>query len=217
MTLIGIGGPLRAGKDEFANVLVREYGFTKLGMSDVLRDALVALNPLVRLEADAPVRLPDGSALAVTEIRAAWLIELVGYTAAKKVREVRRLLQVLGTEVGRNMLGEDVWVNAMELRIDALDREWVTLHPGRESSDHRIVVTGIRFDNELEMIENLGGESLYISRREALAAKATHASELSIYPSDFSCQVHNDGTLEELAEAARRCMRDRSVSPMSDN
>lgn len=35
---------VRAGKDTFADYLVEKYGFVKLNMSDVLRDALIAEN-----------------------------------------------------------------------------------------------------------------------------------------------------------------------------
>ncbi len=40
--ILGVTGLARAGKDVFADYLVKNYGFTKINTSDVLRDELIA-------------------------------------------------------------------------------------------------------------------------------------------------------------------------------
>src|SRR5581483_2011292 len=95
--LLGLMGYAQAGKDTVAKLLVEEFGFTRIAFADALREALYALNPLIPFEGD--------------HVRLRWLIDASGWEEAKvRHPEVRELLQRLGTESGRNVLGADVWV-----------------------------------------------------------------------------------------------------------
>lgn len=176
-TLIGLGGHLRSGKDAVADHLVTEHGFVKLGMSDVLHEAMLALDPVVRVWNDG------------TFERYSKVIAEHGYVEAKKRPEARRLLQKLGTEVGRDMIGENVWANIMARKIDD--------HRG---AGHPVVVTGIRFPNEVRMIRELGGRTVWVDRPNLATrgAIAAHASENSVGEQDFDGLIVNDGTLEDL-------------------
>lgn len=186
--VIGLGGKLRSGKDTVADYLVHEYGFVKLGMSDALSEALLTLDPIVEVGEGHMTRYKG-------------LIERVGYVEAKKSPEVRRLLQRLGTEVGRKMLGEDTWVKPA---LDKITHWWGEGKP--------VVLTGIRYPNEIEMIHDLGGVSVYVDRpllaeqtttqpTERVTAAldaAIHSSETSVKPEEFSYTIHNEGTLVDL-------------------
>lgn len=174
-TLIGIGGALAAGKDTVGDHLVAKHGFTKLFMSDPLARALELLNPVLEVDHDG------------YKTRYSRLLAEVGYTKAKEHPEVRRLLQVLGTEVGRNLIGENTWVDIAGRSIDE------QLLGARRS----VVITGIRFRNELEMIRRRGGILLYVSR-PAAATSSSHASETSLKSSDFDETVLNAGSLKDL-------------------
>lgn len=181
-TLIGLGGKLRSGKDVVADHLVAEHGFVKVGMSDALHEAMLAIDPWVT----HPER-PSGSQQLT---RYSALIRRLGYVEAKTNPEVRRLLQKLGTEVGRNMIGVNTWANVMARKIDD--------HRG---AGHPVVVTGIRFPNEIQMIEELGGQAVWIERPGAQApteGTATHASENSVSEGDFAYVIRNNTTLEAL-------------------
>lgn len=175
--LISFSGALRSGKDAAADHLVVKHGFAKLGMSDVLNGAMLLIDPIVYSN-----RYGDS-------IRYSSIVNQIGYTEAKKHPEVRRLLQVLGTEVGRNMLGENIWVDAMRRKISAL------LDEGED-----VVLTGVRFPNELEMICDLYGVPVWIERPvEGDKPEYTkHASENSLSAGDFDHEITNGGTLEEL-------------------
>lgn len=202
--LIGLGGALRAGKDAVGDHLVDKHGFQKLGMSDALNEALLVLNPwIISPHYARPLRYQE-------------LHDLVGYVEAKKNPEVRRLLQVLGTEVGRKMISEDVWVGIAERKISRL-----------LGSGQSVVITAMRFPNEIEMLDRLGGFSVWVERDaerrvEGLATGgvlrtpekvltpvsgacvsaestiSTHASENSVDKSMFEYFLSNNGSLEEL-------------------
>lgn len=98
--IVGIAGHAQHGKDTAAAVLVREAGFTRIGLADAVRELVLAVNPL----------LPGGERLAALVGRAGW-------DEAKQVPEVRRLLQATGTEGVRQVIGEDSWVRALKRKI----------------------------------------------------------------------------------------------------
>jgi dephospho-CoA kinase len=181
MTVIGLGGKLRAGKDEIADHLVRHHGYVKIGMSDALHEAMLALDPFVEvIREHEPERYSE-------------IVRQLGYIEAKKIPEVRRLLQALGTEVGRKMIGEDTWTNIVRRRIDELEEKGIP-----------VVLTGLRFPNELQLITGKYSPTawlLWVERPGAEApstATAAHSSENSVGADDFTFVLHNDGTLEEL-------------------
>lgn len=195
--VIGLGGKLRAGKDVVADHLVQEHGFVKVGMSDALHEAMLAIDPFV------PVPI------AMTRVRR-WMFSLLfrredevldferysalcarlGYVEAKAIPEVRRLLQNLGTEVGRNMIGENTWVNITARKVDD--------HLG---IDRPVVVTGIRFPNEVAMIRQFAGVTVWVDRPGLAGGSASgHASENSVDASLFDEVLLNDGTIERLTE-----------------
>ncbi len=178
MTLIGVGGYAFSGKDTLADLLVERHGFYKTYMSKPLEQALLALDPLVPKQHST--RFGEEAIERYSEQHRA-----LGYDRSKENPEVRRLLQRLGTEVGRNMFGESVWVDAM-LRDVA----------GHE----RAVVTGIRFRNELEAIQDAGGTTVWVDR--GLGPVNDHASDNTLRPMDFDDVVGNYGPLSDLAAVA---------------
>jgi len=175
--VFGIGGALRSGKDTVADYLVEEYGWIKMGMSEPLNDALLALNPMI------PVR-EWGIFSKYVSYEELYL--QVGYTEAKTNPEVRRLLQVLGTEVGREMIDENVWVDIAKRRIEA-----------ETSRGENVIMTGMRFPNEVRMIQELEGTNFFVSR-PGVDSVSSHASETSVDKSLFDIEIENDGSLGEL-------------------
>lgn len=185
--LIALGGRLRSGKDTVADHLVDAHGFVKMGMSDVLNEALLKLNPWIPKETLGPV---VGTTVTSLE-RYQTLHDRVGYVEAKKNSEVRRLLQVLGTEVGREMIDPNVWVDMARRDIE-----------GYLDSGRSVVITAVRFPNEIEMIRALGGTTVWIERaveaRGASEAVSGHASEQSVSADDFEYVIENNSTIAEL-------------------
>lgn len=180
--LIGLGGKLRSGKDAFADYLVEHHGYIKMGMSDILHESAMAMNPIIHVGDRDVLRYQDVTA------------EL-GYVAAKEeYPEYRAFLQRMGTEFGRNIINEDLWVTL------TLDRIFKRFGEGKD-----VVVTGIRFPNELRMISDAMGRSIWINRPGLATAEAhaAHASETGVTAEDFDIVVQNDGDLDELYAKAK--------------
>lgn len=176
--ILGLGGYKESGKDAFAEALPSEE-WTVLGMSSPLLDASRAINPYLR-DVD----------LTVQE----WERACGGnYTTMKaKSADYRGLLQRMGTDFGRNMVDENIWVN---IAIDSIKRE---LANGKSA-----VVTGMRFPNELEAIRNLGGRLGWVERDGVKAPSDLHVSESSVSVDDFDFIIENNSTLEDLQKLAR--------------
>lgn len=132
---IGLVGYAQTGKDTAAEALA-ELGYVRVAFADGLRRALYNLNPLVQ-SGDEVVYLRH-------------LVDACGWDRAKtECEDVRELLQRMGTEAGRDIHGEDCWV---DLGI-------------REAEKHdKVVFTDVRFPNEAAAVRRWGGGLIRIER-----------------------------------------------------
>jgi len=194
-SLYGVGGYLRSGKDAFADQLVEKHGFVKLNMSDPLVEATNHLDPWIRLDFDVLILTEDENshwayrAVAFSFVKWHALLKSVGYVEAKKHKDVREFLQKLGTQVGRNMFDENVWSDIAARKIEKL-----------RADGNNVVVTGVRFQNELDMIFDGGGTSVWISRPGTEPIPGGHESENSLNPDLFERVIQNDGSLKDFRE-----------------
>jgi len=178
--LLGIGGYPEAGKDTVADYLVNSLGWAKVNMSTPLLAQLRTLNPIVDFKRKhwyslrrSPVHFSD-------------LTDQVGYVKAKENAEYRRLMKVYGTDVGRE-IDENLWVNIARETIEQLRLE-----------GNKVVITGMRFPNELQMIRELGGTLLWVDRPSLDISKHQHSSDESVHEPDFDGTVVNDSSLARL-------------------
>ena len=175
--IIGLSGYAQVGKDTVAQMLVEDYGYTRIGFADIIKKACYMLDPIISL---------DG-------MRLAHAVDKYGWDGSKQVPEVRRLLQVMGSEVGRDLIDPQIWIE-------------LTLH--NIKPEDKIVVSDVRFRNEAEEIKWQRGEVWRISRIDKDAPVNIHRSETDMDSWDFDQYISNNGTLEELnyevAESMKR-------------
>ena len=143
--IVGVTGYARHGKDTTGNFLVENYGFMRYAFADQLKSMAITLNPIIRT-----FTFPKHAE------RLATLVALQGWDKAKENAEVRRFLQVLGTEAVRDHLGQDAWV-------DALDKK---LNDDEVTRDNDVVITDVRFHNEAQFVKRNGGEIWRVKRLE---------------------------------------------------
>jgi len=124
--IIGLSGYARSGKDTMASTLCLNYGFRRVSFADPMREAILILNPKID---------------SITHV--AHYVEDYGWDMAKQNPEIRRLLQVFGTDVGRRMFGENVWI----------DMAFKDIKP-----DENVVIADVRFPNEADAIKQRGGQ-----------------------------------------------------------
>ena len=182
--LIGIGGYAGSGKDAVATILEDSHGFYRTFMSQPLNAALCRLNPQIEVRHGEVFRYVD-------------LIAQLGYTKAKELPEVRRLLQAMGAEVGRDMFGQTVWIDQLRNYLAAY------------KPDDDVVVTGIRFPNEARMIVELGGQLWWVYR-PGYGPVNSHSSDNTLTYEDFDRVVMNDGTLADLEQLVTKMLQNQS-------
>ena len=195
-TLVGIGGPKAHGKDTLAGFLANTPESVVFGMSDRLLRAYLQLNPLVVVQPELGIRDHDGG-LVQGLVRARNLVDQVGFTEAKRVPEVRETLVILGTHIVRDV-APNAWVDDMRKRVAA------ALRDGK-----RVLVTGIRFPNELQLIRDLGGSAVWVERPgHPVSTNLADPSEHSLTATDFDLVVLNSGTVADLEVKAARILPD---------
>ncbi|NDB86541.1 MAG: DUF4406 domain-containing protein, partial [Alphaproteobacteria bacterium] len=94
--VLGLSGYARSGKDTVGDILTQN-GYTKFSFAAELKQAIYNLNPLVSVDGMTYQR------------------SLIGFDldqAKVLYPEIRKLLQRMGTEVGRKLFGEDFWVES---------------------------------------------------------------------------------------------------------
>jgi hypothetical protein len=178
--IVGLAGYARSGKDTAATGLT-DYGFQQVAFADILREFLYRLNPSMAL----PKSINNLSATGYS-VRATSLQEVIdkygwgGYKESAHGGEIRELLQRLGTECGRQLIDDEIWIRA------ALD--------GKEGD---LVVTDVRFPNEAHAIRDRGGIVIRIVR-PGVGAANSHSSETALDDFKFDAIIPNDGSVADL-------------------
>ena len=184
--IIGLSGYARSGKDEAAKVLVEEFGFTRVAFADKWREVLYQLNPIIEVDAHS-----DGEG-GIRRVHSYLqdLINAYGWDGYKETRfgpEIRRLLQRLGTEAGRQTLWDSIWIDAA-----------LTGH----DDDAKLVLTDCRFPNEYEAIKSRGG-SVWRITRKGVGPANEHPSETSLDGYAFDAIINNNASLEVFQRNVR--------------
>jgi FMN phosphatase YigB (HAD superfamily) len=85
----------------------------------------------------------------------------------KKDDHTRRVLQIMGTEEGRNKYGENIWINLAE--------EWRAYY--ENLGYQRAIIFDVRFPNEVEYVQKKGGKVIRIDSPERHLAGAKKEAE----------------------------------------
>jgi len=179
--LIGIAGKAGAGKDTVGEIISKLVPWSQIyHFADPVKAFAAAINPIIEVGEN-----PDGS---VHLCRYSDIVGKYGEPAAKLMPEVRRLYQRIGTEAGRKIIGEQVWVDLM--------RDW---YYGLESFATGIV-PDVRFLNEADAIHLEDGVLINVTRPDPydLGENLRHASETEQLALDSDYTISNDGDMEEL-------------------
>lgn len=176
--LIGIMGPKGSGKSTIANYLVRHHGFIEKSFADPLKKVckeLFLFNDEQLYGTQEQKETPDAKWFGATP---------------------RQVFQFIGTDLLRNNLnqimpglGENIFTYHFKLWYEA---------ERLRNPNSNIVISDVRFLNEVELIKHIGGQIIKIHRPE-LVNDDLHQSEkeqesITIY--DFI--IVNDDNLDSL-------------------
>lgn len=197
--IVGLLGFINSGKGTVANHLVKSHNFRQDSFASSLKDACAMIF-------DWPRHLLEGDTKESREWR-----EVVDPWWAEKLNvpnfSPRLALQLIGTDALRDNFHQDLWFLTLQNRI-------------RKNPNQHVVISDVRFPNEIKFIKEQGGTLIKVNRGPApvwyeaallanrgnsLAQKAmensyptAHFSEWAWIGSDIDFELENNGTIEEL-------------------
>ncbi len=209
--IIGFVGFIGSGKDTAADYLVNFHGFRRDSFASTLKDAVACVFGWDRT-------LLEGRTKESRE----WREQVDPWWSERLGKEItpRWVLQYWGTEVCRNGFHNDIWIASLENKI-------------RKTNDN-VVVTDVRFPNEIKAIHNAGGKVFRIKRGldpewydDAIAhnqgptnmrwaLSKMHLNEAKIHASEYSwvgnkgitAEIDNNGTIDDLYNQLRNQVED---------
>lgn len=173
--IIGLHGKAGCGKNYIGENIVSPYGFRPWAFAWALKNDIIAKG-------------------------------LASYEDVyhSKNPAVRKLMQEEGTERGRDVFGEDIWVLKSLAWMEVFASFW---------GIRNFVITDARFENEIQMIHDLGGKVYHIdapSRTDtALTDEAKkHRSETALDGfTGFDGYINNDVGRTDVAEQVFSLLR----------
>lgn len=199
--IIGLVGFIGSGKGTVGE-LFESHGFIKDSFAKPLKDACSSMFgwPRELLEGD-------------TEVSRKWREEPDLFWSEKFNYSFtpRLALQLMGTEAGRNVFHPDIWVMSLLNRAKGKD----------------VVVTDVRFKNEIKYIQQNGGIIVRVKRGEepewyelakdasegfssaimGMKDKGIHQSEWDWVGSEFNFTISNNGTIDELGNEVKKLLQ----------
>lgn len=177
MAIIGLSGYAGSGKDTVAQMIQelqpdKNWQIKKFSGKLKQMASLITKVPAEKFEEQ---EFKEKGSIAI-------VLNTYGADSFKKY-QVREFLQFLGTECVRDLLGEDVWVQALLGDYDHTKDNWI--------------ITDVRFLNEAEAIAADGkvGYCVRINRGNPVNA---HPSETALDSYVLDYRIENIGTLEYL-------------------
>jgi hypothetical protein len=181
LKLIGMTGKARSGKDTAAEYLKNRHRFHTYAFADPLKKAAAEMFGIpLDMFYDQSVK---------EKIIPEW-----GFSP-------RQIAQLLGTEGGRKLFREDIWVKRAEL-------EWKTFQRCTNPEYmNGMIITDLRFENESKMVRDLGGYVIHIHRKDAVKVNE-HESEngVEVFVGDYV--IDNNGSFDDLYDQLEAAYED---------
>ena len=113
-----------------------------------------------------------------------------------KKSTIRDIMQVLGTDLLRQGFNNNIHVAA-------------TL--GSIKENEKVIITDVRFPNELEAIKKYNGVTIRVNRglverTGKMIQGPEHISETALDDAKFDYVIENNGTIEELIEQVKKIL-----------
>jgi len=194
--LIGISGKIGSGKDTLGIVIKNcaDSGYEIKKFADKLKDIACLLIGCTR-------RQLENREFKETPLGEEW-----------DNLTPRKLLQLLGTECGREIIHPNIWVNALfadyvcdncgqqECPTDEEDTGQMI-----DSSFPNWIITDVRFPNEAQAIKDRGGIMIRIERPGVEShCGGQHPSETALDNYNFDYVIENEGSIDELIQKIKQ-------------
>lgn len=194
--IIGLMGQKLSGKDTVAAYLIKKHGFERRASADALKQFIGAVfdlpaSEIERHKSDPNVYVAIGYKTGIPIKDAAGPDHMWSPIVELTMREFQ---QRVGTDGGRDVLGEDLWID-------------ISLPLNGYYAARNIVISDVRFPNEALRVRDLGGYIVRIDR-PGLDNKDHHRNEHMQAEIAAHYTILNDDTLETLYERTELMLDD---------
>ena len=125
-------------------------------------------------------------------------------TAYKRELTPRLLLQLIGTDCGRNIIHPNIWINSTMNSYDYIQK-WINV--GSKAILPNWIITDVRFPNEADAIKQREGINIRLQRGgDSDIDTKQHESETDLDNYEFDYIIDNNGTIEALIEQVREIL-----------
>jgi hypothetical protein len=173
--ILGIVGKKRSGKDEVADYLIDQFGFTRYKFADPIKTSVAE----IFLWDDEWV---NGKYKETIDPR--WNISPRQAQQAMGTELFRQRLQEI-LPLFKELIGSDIWVKRFQYWYDSFTEK------------PNVVISDVRFLNEANTIKSMGGHIIKLER-EGLISIDTHSSEMEIDSIVPDSVIYNDSTIAGL-------------------
>ena len=105
-------------------------------------------------------------------------------------RSGRRIMQMIGTEFGRDMIDQNLWINLA--RRDYEEQA--------KTGSQYVIFDDVRFDNEAQMIKDCGGMVIEVVNTKQESSDDTHRSESGVSKGLVDFRILNNLTYDPVEE-----------------
>lgn len=179
MKLIGLTGPKQVGKDTFANFIKDRLGLQYKVITYAFARPLKEVCKTLFLLTDEQLHDP----ILKEQIDPRWN------------KTPRQLFQFVGTDFVRNQLDPNFWIKHFEY--------WYTSLSMETKENAIVIVTDIRFQNEMQIVHDYGGLIVRIQRQQPGRGdeQDCHVSETETDHIPYDFLIQNNSTLEDYSFA----------------
>lgn len=211
MKVIGFTGPAGAGKDTAARMLAEHL--ESHGLRVRVQAWADKLKVMAARSLGYPATASDQDCIDFCDnLKVDGVIRVSRPSEDnKRIWEIsgREYLEFMGTEGGREVLGQDVWINAA-LPSPNIAPLWRAQH----GFPNVVIDTTTRFPNEVARIREWGGKIIRIERGEYRAPETGHASRAGIPADECDAVILNEGSLAELESAVIAVFHNLETMPV---
>ena len=129
------------------------------------------------------------------------------YEANKKLPLIkptfRMLLQQIGTDLFRNKLHPQIWVNALMGKY--MIPEYYSNNELRRHVPQKWIISDVRFNNEAKAIKDRGGILIKINRNTGIQSTHLSETELDSY-TDWNYEIDNNGSITDLINQVKQIL-----------
>ena len=210
--LLGMTGRAGSGKDTAAYMLMKDLGYKTYALASPIKAIVNSMFGWGEDHAEGSLKEEELSVIfradRFNEFKHCWSVyNLTVHADSTHVMGLQSILNVLGLSTTQNF-GEAIGSISPRKAYQLVGTEWgraindtIWLDIATENISKGTIVTDVRFPNERDWLDSLGGKLIHVDRGGYThTGETSHSSEAGLEIKGDDWVLYNKGSLEELRE-----------------